>query len=63
MLQPCVTQVHLPEELSFPSLNTCCFLFTQEVTRLPVVKWPLKCSNLDDIELLSTHWCKGPSKS
>lgn len=46
-----MTKVHLPE-LSFPSLNTCCFLFTEEATRLPLVKWPLKCSNLDDIELL-----------
>lgn len=31
---------------------TCCFLFTQEVTRLSIVKQPLNCSNLDDIELL-----------
>lgn len=35
-----------------PPLNTCCFLITQEVTRLSTVKQPLKCSNLDDIELL-----------
>lgn len=57
------TTVHLPEDLSFPSLNTCCFLFTQEVTRFPVVKCLLKCSNLNDIELLLLAGAKGRLKA
>lgn len=54
-----MTIVHLPEEQSFPSLNTCCFLFTQEVTRFPLVK----CSNLDDIELLRLAGARGRVKA
>lgn len=44
-------------------LNTCCFLFTQEVTRFPVVKWQLKCSSPNDIELLRLAGARGRVKA
>lgn len=60
------TSITAPDWITFDTsaaLNTCCFLFTQKVTRFLQVKWPLKWSNLNDIELLRLAGARGRVKA